>query len=207
MDWETALRAGYAFTYDVANLRCDRCSLTSLGPRAGAFTQPNFAQPNALSLSVDVFGSPGVPPETGTCVNPGSGGSDYVCLDIPVYGPTAGTSGASGPFNAFSIVNNLKTPHAHNFNVSIQQEVAKNNVLTVGYSGQRGGNLLANRDLNASPIGARFPGPFEFSILWILPTPFFQHVIQLNNDGSSKYDSLKFRITSEAFTDLTQPRT
>ena len=152
---------------------------------------------------MDVAGQPSVSPETGTCANPGAGGSDYVCLDIPVYGTAAGTSGASGPFNAFSVVNNLKTPHAHNFNVSIQQEVAKNNVLTVGYSGQRGGNLLANRDLNASPIGSvDSPRPYDSVFLnpnTDPPTPFFQHVIQLNNDGSSKYDSLQISYNQRSF--------
>lgn len=49
---------------------------------------------------------------------------------------------------------NFKTPRYHNFNVSIQQELFKNNVLTLGYSGQRGRDLVIYYDANASPIGS-----------------------------------------------------
>ncbi len=196
---KTALRAGYSLTYDVANFAAIAAPYTFSGARAGAFTQPNFSQPNALSLSVDVFGDFAVPPESGDCANPGSGGSNYVCLDLPVYGPTAGTSSASGPFNAFSIINDLKTPHAHIFNVSIQQEVAKNNVVTVGYSGQRGGNLLSYRDLNASPLGGDGTRPYDSVFLDQFGNPLFQHVIQLNNDGKSQYDSLQVSYNQRAF--------
>ncbi|HEV7512094.1 MAG TPA: TonB-dependent receptor [Candidatus Acidoferrum sp.] len=203
---KTALRAGYSLTYDVANFAAIAAPYTFSGARAGAFTQPNFNQPNALSLSVDVFGSPTQPAETGTCTNPGSPNAlagDYVCLDIPVFGPASDPASAQGPFNAFSVVNNFKTPHAHNFNVSIQQEIAKNNVLTVGYSGQRGGNLLSNRDLNASPIGGNGTRPYDSAFLDnrdpVNPTPFFQHVIQLNNDGTSKYDSLQMSFNQRSF--------
>jgi len=58
--------------------------------------------------------------------------------------------------NAFAIDRNLKTPRYHNFNVSIQRELFKNNVLTVGYSGQRGRDLIIYYDQNASPIGSSF---------------------------------------------------
>ena len=198
---KTALRAGYALTYDVANFAAIAAPYTFSGARAGAFTQPNFSQPGALNLSVDFFGSPTISPEEGSCANtsvPPAG--DYVCLDIPVYGPNAGTGTAVGPFNAFSVVNNLKTPHAHNFNVSIQQELAKNNVLTVAYSGQRGGNLLANRDLNASPIGSTDGvRPYDTVFTDQNGNPFFQHIIQLNNDGTSKYDSLQISYNQRSF--------
>lgn len=199
---KTAVRAGYALTYDVANFAAIAAPYTFSGARAGAFTQPNFAQPNALNLSVDVFGSPTTTPEdpNGTCANasnPISG--DYVCLDIPVYGASAGLADI-GPFNAFSVVRDLKTPHAHNFNVSIQREFFKNNVLTVAYSGQRSGNLLSNRDLNASPIGSgNGARPYDTTYLDSQGNPFFQHIIQLNNDGTSKYDSLQISYNQRSF--------
>jgi hypothetical protein len=196
---KTAVRAGYALTYDVANFAAIAAPYTFSGARAGAFTQPNFAEPNALNLSVDVFGAPGVPPEDGSCANPGSGGSDYICLDIPVYGADAGTTGASGPFNAFAIAPDLKTPHAHNFNLSIQQELAKNNVVTIAYSGQRAGNLLSNRDLNASAIGGDGSRPFDTIFTDQSGGPFFQHIIQLNNDGDSKYDSMQISYNQRSF--------
>jgi hypothetical protein len=86
------------------------------------------------------------------------------------------------------VVKDFKTPYAHNFSLSVQQEIARNNVLTVGYSGQRGERLLINRDLNASPLGSA--GDFTdrpFSTQF----PDLRHIIQTTNLGSSQYDSLQ----------------
>ena len=199
-DGKTALRAGYSLTYDVANFAAIAAPYTFAGARAGAFTQPNLGSEASLSVDVaDNFGDPGgVPPETAGCANPGSDQLGYICLDIPVYGAEAGTANAPGPFNAFSVVQNLKTPYAHNFNVSIQRELARNNVLTVGYSGQRGGDLLFYRDINSRPLGGG-PRPFDDKFLDQNGDPFLQHVIQLTNDGQSQYDSLQVSYNQRSF--------
>src|SRR5205085_11398010 len=136
--------------------------------------------------------------------DPENPGGDYICFgQQQVFGPSPS---GQPPFNAFSIVRDLRTPRAHNYNLSIQQEIARNNVLTVGYSGQKGQNLIAYRDLNASPIGTidtptglvcgsgevneagdsagscdpyrPFAGAF----------PDLQHIIQMTNLGYSQYD-------------------
>ena len=61
---------------------------------------------------------------------------DYICFSQgPVFGPSPT---GEPPFDAYSVVQNFKTPRAHNYSLSIQQEVAHNNVLTIGYSGQHG---------------------------------------------------------------------
>src|SRR5205085_12130429 len=85
--------------------------------------------------------------------NPGQGA--YICFNSAVGGSLYGTD-PSGvpPFNAFSVVRNFRTPRAHNFNLSVQRELFRNNVLTIGYSGQRGRDLIIYYDLNASPIGS-----------------------------------------------------
>jgi len=63
----------------------------------------------------------------------------------PLFGPNpAGTP----PFNAFSVVQNFKTPRYHNFNLSLQNELFHNNVLTVTYSGQRGRDLIIYSEPN-----------------------------------------------------------
>src|SRR5581483_9475453 len=99
----------------------------------------------------------------------------------------------------FSVVNDFKTPHYHNFNLSIQHELFHNNVLTIGYSGQRGGNLLMYHDLNASPIGSPCTGqsacdiyrPFHGVYLDGSGNDLLRHVIQATNAGQSQYDSLQ----------------
>jgi hypothetical protein len=130
---------------------------------------------------------------TATCVDPANpnGGGDYVCIDDATAGPVFGTS-PSGvqPFNAFSIVNNFKTPRAHNYNLSIQRQVAQNQVLTIGYSGSYGQKLVMYRDLNASPIGGNGVRPFD-NVFFNANGPEFNHIVQATNAAQSRYDSLQ----------------
>jgi hypothetical protein len=124
---------------------------------------------------------------------------DYNCFDSAVNGPLYGPNPSNQlPNNAFSVVTNFKTPRYNNINLSIQQQVAHNSVLTVGYSGQRGQNLLIYRDLNATPIGTACSGtacdplrPFSQVYTDTLGNPLYRHVIQATNLGSSQYDSLQ----------------
>ena len=117
--------------------------------------------------------------------------ADYACFDSATVGPIFGTSPTgSAPFNAFAVVENFKTPRAHNYNLSIQREITTNQVLTVGYSGSYGQKLLMYRDLNASPIGGNGVRPYRRRLLRC-QRPFYQHIIQATNAGRSRYDSLQ----------------
>jgi hypothetical protein len=183
---KTALRAGYALTYDVPNFGTIAAPYTFAGARAGAFTQPFQGQfsSNAVSLSGAASVAPTDP--AATCLNPADPNStgDYICFNNqPIFGtnPTG-----TAPFNAYSIVQNFKTPRAHNYNLSIQRELGHNQVLTVGYSGSRGQDLVILRDLNASQIGGTGERPFDT----IFPGQ-FKHIIQATNLGYSNYDSLQ----------------
>ena len=125
-----------------------------------------------------------------TCFNPATQTGDYICLgNGPIFGPRATPE---PPFNAFSVVKNFRTPRLQNMNLSLQHEVARNNVLTIGYSGQRGQNLAVYRDLNASPLGTNCVGsecdPFR---PFATQFPDLRHIIQLTNLGRSQYDSLQ----------------
>jgi hypothetical protein len=128
------------------------------------------------------------------CFDPVSGVGDYICFSQgPVFGPSPS---GSPPFNAFSVVQNFKTPRYHNYNLSIQQEVARNNVLTVGYSGQRGDNLVLYHDMNASPIGS---GGDDTERPFFGQFPDLKHIIQATNSGYSKYDSLQVSYNQRAW--------
>ncbi len=199
---KTALRAGYSLTFDVPNFAAFAAPYTFAGARAGAFSQPDLGQFSSFSVGesgdVGAGGGSGQAPNnpTGTaqdCFNPQSQTGDYICF---TQGPVFGSSQTPiPPFNAFAVVNNFKTPRAHNFNLSIQQELFRNNVITVGYSGQRGRDLLMYRDLNASPIGSPCTNgptcdefrPFDGAI------PDFpeRHIIQATNAAQSQYDSMQ----------------
>lgn len=181
-DGKTALRGGYAITYDIPNFGSIAAPRTAFldGSRAGAFTEINQGIFPAF-LTGDFNAAPADP--TATCVNPVTGAGNFVCVQpgVPIFGPNPRPS---PPFNIFAVSKDLKTPVIHNFNVTVQREITKNNVLTVSYVGSRGSRLLLLRDLNARPLGG---GPRPFANQF----PNFAHIVQLTNFGKSWYDSLQ----------------
>jgi hypothetical protein len=186
---KTALRSGYSLSYDVPNIAALASPHSFANATAGAFTQPNLGI-FSVSLKADVGqggGSGLAPNQAGsTCFDPTTGAGDYICFSQgPVFGPSPS---GSPPFDAFSVVQNFKTPRYHSFNLSLQQEIARNNVLTVAYSGQRGRDLIIYHDLNASPLGS---GGAQSDRPFFAQFPDLNHIIQATNLASSQYDSLQ----------------
>jgi hypothetical protein len=208
---KTALRGGYSLTYDVPNFGAFASPYTFAHARTGVFTQANLNFFNVTNFS-QVVDSPNQTDYVlgSGCYDPTTQTGQYICfnstrLGSPLYGPNPT---GQLPNNAFSVVSNFKTPRYHNFNLSVQQEAGHNNVLTIGYSGQRGHDLLIYHDLNATPIGTIDPGtglacaqaacdPFRplsnvfTTIVNGVPVPTFRHVIQATNFATSQYDSLQ----------------
>ncbi len=198
---KTALRGGYSLTYDVPNFGAFADPYSFAHASTGVFTQANLGYSN-VSISSQV----NLPPDQTNynlghgCFDPDTGNGQYVCFDssrlgAPLYGSNPG---ASPPNNAFAIDNNFKTPRYHNISLSIQRELAHNNVLTVGYSGQRGRDLLIYHDLNATPIGTDCLNdgcdplrPLSSVYVDGSGNPLFRHVIQATNASTSQYDSLQ----------------
>ena len=201
---KTALRGGYSLTYDAPNFATLASPYSLAGASAGAFTQPNLGL-----FSVSLLGNASVLPNDpdASCFDfdvepPNLPEGDYICFGQgPVFGPSP--SGVP-PFDAYSVVRDFKTPRAHNFNLSVQHELFRNNVVTVAYSGQRGQNLAVNRDLNATPLGTRVDDPDNPGETKICQgsecqpfRPFIgvddrlRHIVQTTNLGDSQYDSLQ----------------
>jgi outer membrane receptor protein involved in Fe transport len=181
----TAVRGGYALTYDIPNFGTITApQVTFYGSRAGAFTQVNQGV-----FGVGLAGDLAVPPDDpgATCVDPITGLGNYVCVTPgrPIFGPSPV---GSPPFNAVSVVSPLKTPQFHLYHLTLQHEVFKNNVATISYVGQRGRNLIANRDLNASPIGS---DPDQSHRPFASRYPDLRHITQITNDSKSWYDSVQ----------------
>lgn len=207
-----AVRAGYSRTYDVPNFGAFASPYSFAHARAGVFTEPNLNFFNVSNLSGVAGGSPdfftpnpnpSLPPIPGyyspnnplaSCYNPAAATGDYICFDSAAAGPLYGANPTSTPpFNAFSVVQNFKTPHYDNYNVSIQDELFRNNVLTLTYAGQRGGDLLIFHDLNASPLGSACTSPSSCDPFrpFASSFPTLRHVIQATNAATSQYDSLQ----------------
>lgn len=202
---KTALRGGYSMTYDLWNFAALAAPYTFAGARAGAFSQPNLDQ-SFRSTSVSIASDSGAGTSStvplvkslapndpaATCYDPSAGVGDYICFS---QGPVFGSSpSGSPPFNAFSVVPDFKTPRIHNFSLSLQQEVARNNVITIGYSGTRGDNLVMYRDLNASAKGSPCTsgsGCDDFRPISTTGDLGLRHIIQATNTSKSQYDSLQ----------------
>ena len=188
---KTALRGGYALTYDFPNFAAISAPQGNFSPfnvTTGAFTQPNQG---IFSFSLSGEGSDVADPLGGTCVDPNNpdAGGDWICVTpgVSIFGsdPTG-----TPPFDAVSVVSPLKTPMYHLFNLSLSRELFAKNAVTIAYVGQRGHNLLLNRDLNATPIGCNvseegcilpFAGQF----------PDINHILQITNSAKSWYDSME----------------
>jgi hypothetical protein len=229
-DGKTALRGGYSLTYDVANFGAFASPYSFARARTGVYTQANLGFFNVSNqsgvangvcdLGFDPNGnckgyySPNNP--AATCYDPTTGAGDYICFDSAVNGPLFGPNPTNQlPNNAFSVVTNFKTPRYHNMNLSLQRQVARNNVLTIGYSGQRGRDLLIYQDINASPLGSGISPttpvclgngcdpyrPLTLAGLTDITTglPLFRHVIQATNFGRSQYDSLQTSFTQRGW--------
>src|SRR5205807_9538689 len=98
-----------------------------------------------------------------TCYNPATNTTspDFVCLGPQAGSPDPNTAfptfGANPtgtpPFNIFGTVPNLKTPRIQYYNLTLQHQLFKNNVLTVSYLGSHGTDSFLNRSLNNRPVG------------------------------------------------------
>jgi hypothetical protein len=156
---KTALRIGYAMTYDVANFSAISAPYTFHGARAGSFTNSDLG---VFSVTADGGFDPTKMWEAqgpNTCYDPANSPvADFVCIG-PLPGGTTPyqTFGANPtgtpPFNIFGTVSPLRTPRIHYYSATIQQQVFKENVITISYVGTKGQNLLYERSLNNRPVG------------------------------------------------------
>jgi hypothetical protein len=155
----TALRVGYAMTYDVANFSSISAPYSFHGARAGAFTNSDLG---VFSVTADGGFDPTKMWEAqgpNTCYDPVSSPSaDFVCIGpLPGSAVPFQTFGANPtanpPFNIFGTVSPLLTPRIHYYSATIQQQVFKDSVFTLSYVGSKGQNLLYERSLNNRPLG------------------------------------------------------
>jgi hypothetical protein len=219
---KTALRLGYALTYDVANFSAISAPYTFHGARAGSFTNSDLG---VFSVTADGGFDPTLmwePQGQNTCYDPvSSPTADFVCVG-PLPGSTTPyqTFGANPtgtpPFNIFGTVSPLRTPRIHYYSATIQQQVFRDSVITVSYVGTKGQNLLYERSLNNRPLGCwdnnndgqqtgpagtasntttlncsrPFDSVFQTDVGGT-PTPSYNYIMQLTNDGYQRYNALQ----------------
>src|SRR5947207_874063 len=131
-DSRTSFRTGYALTYDLPDfkhLHSPNTPWRGLGARAGAMTNPDLGV-----FSVSLVGSTSELPDSklATCINPNTGApGDYVCAQpgLPLYG---NSPSGQPPFNAWSIIDNYKTPMVHYYHATFQREILRSNAIKIG---------------------------------------------------------------------------
>lgn len=207
---KTALRIGYSMTYDVANFAAISAPYVFQGARAGAFTNANLG---VFSVTADGNADPSVLFEAfgpNTCYNPATNTAspDWVCIGPQPGSGLAGTCAGGGslacfqtfganptatpPFNIFGTVPNLKTPRIQYYNATIQHQLFRNNAITVSYLGAHGTDSFLNRSLNNTPIGCpNCARPFDSLFQDSSGNPLYRYVIQLTNDGYSRYNAMQ----------------
>ena len=118
---KTVVRGGYGFYYDYVPQDLFIASFTS---SAGIATNPIGPKP-VLPLSFDQNAFNGSSP------------------GVPIYTPIT-----SGPYNVFVTPRKFPTPYVQNWNLNVQQKLAQNTSLEIGYVGSKGTKLVRLFDAN-----------------------------------------------------------
>jgi len=186
---KTVLRAGYSLGYDLPNFGSIHAPQTFFqmwsGTRAGFFSQ---VPEGIFSVSVST-----TPADNQAIFDAGSKPNslcaDFVCMapGVNLYGQSVTPA---PPFNVVQVIRNFATPMNHAYNLTIEQQLSNKTAFSIAYVGTAGRDLLNWRDLNACPVSAtdacdatRQPFGAQF--------PQYNHILQLNNDAFSNYNSLQ----------------
>jgi len=90
------------------------------------------------------------------------------------------------PSSALAFQTDLRAAYVQQWSFSIQQEIGRNRVVEVAYSGSKGTKLLGGRDLNQPLPSAQRPNP--------RPVPQFDDITVLESRGNSNYNGLQVRF-------------
>ncbi len=103
--------------------------------------------------------------------------------------PTASTTGALAPNNAFYFSNQFRTPYVQFFNFDVQRDMTHGILLDIAYVGNLGRELPFTRDMNAALPGSGASGQPFYSFGRTAPT-------YLRGSGfTSNYNSLQVNAT------------
>ncbi len=191
---KTVLRSGYSLNYDVPNFAAIAAPQTYFnmwsGTRSGFFTQVpegNFA----LDFTT-------TPADNVTLFNSGTKANSlcdfFVCLaaGVPIYGQNPTTTSAP---SVVQVVRNFQTPMNHGYNLTIEQELTSKTSFSLAFVGTTGRDLANWRDLNACQVSTAACDssrqPFTARFHDAGGNGLYNHILQLNNDGYSNYNSLQ----------------
>jgi len=114
---------------------------------------------------------------------------------IQIHDPWPAGGATPVPPSATTYDQNLKTSYAQQWNFTLQREVAAGIVVSAGYNGTRGVNLLGARDINQPAPGLAQPN--------LRPLPFFADINQIESASDSTYHALQLQLRSQMRSGLT----
>ncbi|WP_255550984.1 TonB-dependent receptor [Granulicella sp. dw_53] len=97
--------------------------------------------------------------------------------------------------NVFATDRNKQLPAVQQYNLQVQQEVARNLVMSVAFVGNKSDHLATGYNFNNKPLGAPASAPNRF--------PNLGQVVYNQNNGTSHYNSLQAQLTYRAAKGLT----
>jgi hypothetical protein len=204
---KTILRAGFGMIYVQPSIR------TFVFASGGLHLNPTALIDGAANGTITTFLQTGAPT---SLIN--------WSLDGPIFPGNDSASNvcsAASPCDFFGVDQNLKTPYVLNWNLNLQQEVAPNTVLQIGYVANHGVRLYSDIDLNQADntlalqmIRDEFGSPFDVPHYDLSPFeqrarpfvtncttgagpcyPYIRFLNFLGNQSSSFYNSLQATLT------------
>lgn len=88
----------------------------------------------------------------------------------------------------------LQTPRVHTYNVSVQRALPARSILTVGYAGARGQNLLRNTDINTAVPVRQTDGTYLYPAGAARQNTAFSAIEIKTSDGDSWYNALVLEL-------------
>jgi hypothetical protein len=187
---KTAVRGGYAIFHD---------SAWSMGAQGLWQNPPFFAESDQFPLGY------GCAFATSYCATPTLTPAPLMSDGFPPIPPPYTVATFQGSF--VNEPTNTKLGMVQQFNANVEQEVPGRIVLTVGYAGSRGSNILMyGNDLNTAgpsacvtggsytlgcgPNGAPVPLPY--------PNFAYNAIFQINDYGKTSYDSLQIKAETKS---------
>ncbi len=186
---KTVIRAGGGVMYEIPHFDAF----------IGQFNLNN--DPGTIGINIVPTGALGVSPAGGT-INAGVQNVPGGNLNWTTAGPVfnvASVDCSAAPCDTFAVNRNLRTPYVTNWNLNIQEALASNLSLQVGYVGNHATKLLSIYDINqvnqnsAAEITCghceQAGRPFNSKF------PFLGVINQLGNGYESNYQSLQTTLT------------
>lgn len=99
--------------------------------------------------------------------------------------PVSTVTSVNVPNNIFAVQADFKTPYYQHWSLDVQRQILKNTILTVGYYGSKGTNLIGAIDINLLPPGEVFrrtcPGSTNPGGVCLAPGTAFTTAAQTNS--------------------------